>query len=275
VSSTPPATLRRDQVLVSLAAVLWVGGTLVGTGVTGAQGVEDQGGGLFSDSATLIAPHGPAFSIWSVIYAGLVAYLVWQWLPAGARSRWAAVTRGPAALGIALNGTWLLVVFAGWIWVSVLVMLGIVAALGTILARTAGLTREGWPPRVAVSATFGLYLGWICVALCANVATLLVDLGVPASGAGPALVTVAVLAVVLGLVAWLLRRTDDTVLRATLVAAVVWGVSWVAVGRFVGDLRSDTVGYAAAVTAVLVAVVGVLTLLQRVAGAARAGQARA
>ena len=99
----PPATLTRDRWWVTVAAVVWIAGSLFGTGLIGG-GVEQQGDGLFSDSATLIAPMGPAFSIWSVIYLGLAAYVGWQWLPTTARSRWAARTRLPAGIAIALNG---------------------------------------------------------------------------------------------------------------------------------------------------------------------------
>ena len=256
------STLLRDRVLTTVAAGLWVGGTVVGMGLVGGTGgVQSQGDGLFSDSATLIAPHGPAFAIWSVIYLGLAGYTVWQWLPATDRSAWARVTRLPAAASLALNGLWLLVVFAGWVTVSVIVMLGIVVALGTVLRRTAALAPEGWGARVWVAATFGLYLGWICVATCANVAAWLVGLGVPATGSGSTWTTVAVLAVVVLVVARLLGRTAQPIVRAGLAAAVVWGLAWVATGRFVGDLRSDVVGYAASVTAVLVALLGAWSVL--------------
>ena len=248
---------RAQQVLVTLAAVLWVGGTLVGTGLVAGGGVETQGGGLFSDSATLIAPQGPAFSIWSVIYLGLAGYVVWQWLPAAAGSRWARVTRLPAAAAIALNGLWLLVVFAGWIFVSVLVMLGIVVSLGLVLRATAGLPRQGVGADVWVSATFGLYLGWICVATCANIASWLVGLGVPADTGLSTWITVAVLAAVVVIATLLLRRTDQRLFQLGLAAAVVWGTSWVASGRLGGEPESVVVGVAAGLTALLVAAAGV------------------
>ena len=253
---------RRDQVVVTVAAVIWVLGTLIGTGLVGGAGVEDQGDGLFSDSATLIAPHGPAFSIWSVIYLLLAGYVLWQWLPQGARSRWAGRSRLPAAASLALNGIWLLVVFAGWISVSVLVIAGIAVSLGLVLERTSDLPREGWAVTILGSVTFGLYLGWICVATCANIALWLVDLGVPTARGPSVLVTVLVLAVVVGLVAFLARRTRDRVLAVALCTAVAWGVAWVAVGRFVGDLGSATVGVAASITAALVAVVGLVVALR-------------
>ena len=78
--------------------MLWIVGTLIGTGLVGAGGgVEEQGDGLFSDTATLIAPDGPAFSIWSVIYLFLAAYVVWQWLPRSDGSPWALRTQLPSS----------------------------------------------------------------------------------------------------------------------------------------------------------------------------------
>lgn len=264
------STLRRDQLLVTLAAVVWVVGTLIGTGVLGGGGVEEQGDGSFSDDATLIAPDGPAFSIWSVIYAFLALYVVWQWLPRAAESPWATRTRWPAAASLALNGAWLLVVFAGWVLGSVLVIAGIAASLGVVLRRTAGLPDEGWLPRLAVSVTFGLYLGWVCVATCANVALWLVGLGVPAEGVASTWTTVGVLLVVVALAGFLLTRTDDRVVRTALAAAVTWGVVWVAVGRLSGEPANATVGYAAVVAAVLVVALWVVTTLRRPGSPARA-----
>lgn len=262
-------TVRAQQVVVTLAALLWIGGTLVGTGAVAGGGVESQGGGLFSDSATLIAPQGPAFSIWSVIYLGLAGYVVWQWLPRVADSRWARATRLPAAAAIALNGLWLLVVFAGWVWLSVVVMLGIVVSLGLVLRATSGLPRQGLGADVWVSATFGLYLGWICVATCANIASWLVGLGVDADSAVSTWITVGVLAVVVVLALWLLSRTDQRLFQLGLTAAVVWGTAWVAAGRLTGDLRSEVVGIAAALTAVAVAFLGLRAAAQHMPDRAR------
>lgn len=255
-----PTNPLKDQLLVSVASVIWVVGTVVGMGTFGSSGgVQEQGRGLFSDHATLIAPHGPAFSIWSVIYLGLAGYVVWQWLPSSGHSSLARVTRRPAAAAIALNGLWLLVVFVGWVWVSVAVMIGIVVALKVLLHRASGLPR-GWPGRLWVGATFGLYLGWICVATCANIASALVGSGVPVSTPASSWLTVGVLALVALLLALLLWRTDDPWARAGLATAVVWGTSWIAVGRFTGELRSDLIGGAALGVAVTVAALGLWSL---------------
>lgn len=256
-----PPTLLRDRVVVTVAAVVWLVGTAIGSGWFGGGGVQSQGEGLFSDTATLIAPAGPAFSIWLVIYLGLLGYTIWQWLPASDDSAWARVTRLPAAASMALNGLWLLVVFADQVLLSVLVMAAIVISLGIILRRTALLAPEGWPATVLVAGTFGLYLGWICVATCANIASWLVGLGVDPATSTSAWITVAVLVAVLAIVAWLLSRTAQPVVRGALAATATWGVAWTAVGRLTGELRSDLVGYAALLTAVLLAGLGVASVV--------------
>lgn len=245
-------SLTRDRLVVTAAALVWVVGTAFGLGLVGTR-VAEQGRGLFSDHATLIAPHGPAFSIWSVIYLGLAGYVVWQWLPAAGRSRWAGRTRIPAAATLALNGVWLLVTQAQWIWGSVVVIALLVAALGWLFRRVRDLEPGGLGDAVWVRVTFGLYLGWSCVATCANVALALVGSGVAAAGALAVALTVAVIAVVVGIAAATVARL--LVHRASAVAygaAAAWGLVWVAVGRFTGELRSPVVGGVAAVAAVVV-----------------------
>lgn len=255
-----PPTLLRDRLVVSGAAIVWIVGTLIGMGLVGGSPRAEQGEGLFSDHATLIAPHGPAFTIWPFLYVCLAAYVIWQWLPAAGRSRWAAATRLPAAASLALNGLWLLTVYAGWIGGSVVVMAALVVALGVILGRLAELPADGWPAQLVLGVTFGLYLGWICVATCANVASWLVGLGVAADGALATALTLAVLAVVVALVAFLLRRAPHRVFRWALVAAVAWGLAWVTVGRLTGELVNPTVAYAALAAAI--AVVALVALVR-------------
>lgn len=139
-------------------------------------------------------------------------------------------------------------VYAGWIGGSVVVMAGLVVALGTLLRQIAALPADGATARVVVGVTFGLYLGWICVATCANIASWLVGLGVSPAGPAATAATIAVL-VVAGL---LLRRTPHRTFATALAGAIAWGLAWVAVGRFVGELANQPVAYAAVAAAVAV-----------------------
>ncbi|MDO5662786.1 MAG: tryptophan-rich sensory protein [Brachybacterium sp.] len=238
---------------MTAAAVIWVFGTLFGFGLIGGEGVEEQGEGLFSDAATLIAPHGPAFSIWSVIYGGIALYVIWQWLPWSRDSGWARVSRVPAAVAIALNGVWLLVTFQGWITASVVVILAIALSLGVLWDRVARLPAEGPVPAVLLGGTFGLYLGWVCVAVCANVAVWIVSWGWEIPIGMGAVITLVVLAVVVALVAgigWVQTHVSWTL---AFHLAVAWGLAWVAAGRFVGELQSNLAAWGAVVATLAVA----------------------
>ena len=250
---------RIRQVVVTAAAVFMVVGTLYGTGVIGTR-VEDSAGGSFSATATLVAPAVPAFSIWSVIYAGLIAYVVWQWLPSNTTSPRLRSTGFLAAGSMVLNGAWLLVTQAGWLWASVVVILALVVTLGELVRRL-GSGRESAVERLLVDGTFGLYLGWTAVATVANITATLVATGVNPPAGIAEILAVAVLAVAAASGVVLSRVLDA---RMAVALAMAWGLSWIAAGRLAGQPVSPLVGFAAALAA---AVVLIVPALQRLRGA--------
>lgn len=249
VSAKVEAADRRRQVGVTLAAVFCVVGTLVGLGVLGTRVEESSGGSLAAD-ATLIAPAGPAFSIWTPIYLGLLGYTVWQWLPEQATDRRHRSTGWLAAVSMVLNAVWLLVTQQGWIWVSVLVIVGLALTLFVLVDRLHRRPSYGPGEGVLVDGTFGLYLGWVCVATFANLFAALANSGVRLDGGWVAVVgTVLVVAGVAVLGTWLARRFSG---RWAVATAIAWGLGWVAWGRLAAEPTSIAVGVAAAVAAVVV-----------------------
>jgi translocator protein len=140
-----------------------------------------------------VVPVGATFTIWGVIYLGLVAWAVVQFLPSAARlgSRIAAL--------FALTSVW----NAGWLvaWhyllpgLSVVIMVTLLATLvllhgrletveaevgvgaGMQDASVAGGARTPRGPFLLVHGAFGLYLGWILVATVVNITAWLVSLG--------------------------------------------------------------------------------------------------
>jgi hypothetical protein len=249
---TAPDTTGADrgrQVVVTLAEAFCVLGTLVGVGVIGTR-VEESSGGALAADATLLAPLGPAFSIWSVIYVGLAAYTVWQWLPGSTADPRARRTGWLAAVSMVLNAGWLLVTQQGWLWASVVVILALVVVLGLLVQRLADLgPAPSLVQRVVVDGTFGLYLGWVAVATSANVTATLVADGVETSTLVGELVAALVIAVVVAVAAVVVARTGP---RWTFAAAAAWGLAWIAVGRLTDEPASTLVGVAAAVAAVAV-----------------------
>jgi len=253
------------RIAVIAAEIFCVVGTLFGIGVIGTR-VEESSGGALAATATLIAPAGPAFSIWTPIYLGLFAYAVWQAVPANAVRARVRRTGWLAAASMVLNAAWLLVTQQGWIWVSVVVIVALALTLGTMVQR---LTREPaastWE-RVLLDGTFGLYLGWVAVATCANITAALVDSGVDLGHIGNQVAATAVLAVAAGLgVVFALRLGG----RWAVAAAMAWGLAWIAVGRLGGEPRSVATGIAAVAAAVVV-LLGALRWRMRRSGTAAA-----
>lgn len=249
---------RIRQVTVTLAEVFCLIGTAIGSGLIGTS-VEDTAGGALSAEATLIAPAGPAFSIWSVIYLGLFGYTVWQWLPSVTTNKVARRTGWLAAASMVLNATWLLVTQVGWIWVSVVVILALAVVLGLLLAKITPSRDPGLAELIWVHATFGLYLGWVAVATCANITTALVS-----SGANPPAAVAQILAVIVLIVAAALGVVLARTLGARIAVALAmgWGLAWIGIGRLV-DPQSAVVSVAAFAAAVVVLAVVVPARLRR------------
>jgi hypothetical protein len=146
--------------------------------------------------------------------------------------------------------------------VSVLVMAALVVTLGLLVARLQAIPSYGHAETVIVDGTFGLYLGWVAVAACANVTAAFVASGVEPGGLVAEVIAVAVLAVAALVGVVLARRLGG---RWAIALAIAWGLAWVAVGRLTDEPRSVIVGLAA-----IAAVVVVLTATARRDGLAPA-----
>ena len=251
--TTRTGTLPSDRLRqggVTLAEVLCVLGTLAGVGVIGTPVAQSSGGALAAD-ATLLAPAGPAFVIWTQIYLGLAGFTVWQWLPTQATEPRHRAIGWLAAASMVLNAAWLLVTQQGWLWASVVVMGGLVLTLGLLVRRLEEHPSYGHGETVLVDGTFGVYLGWVTVAACANVTAALVASGVDPGGYAAQLAAVVVLAAAAGIGVLLARRLGG---RWAVAVAMAWGFAWIAWGRFTDEPGSAVVGLAAVVAAVVVLV---------------------
>ena len=240
-------TTRSDlarQVGVTAGFVAGLLGTLFGIGLLGTR-VEGSAGGALRADATLLTPAGTAFSIWTVIYLGLIGYLIWQWLPGNATNAKARATGWWAAASLLLNGAWLGVTQAGWLWVSVLVIAALAFVLGKVCLALNGTRPDGVVEWLVLYVTFGLYLGWVCVATVANITAAAVGTGVHLGGAEP-IVAVVVLLVAGALGVFLARALPG---QPAIGVAMCWGLAWIAMGRLVAEPQSLLVGTVAAVCA--------------------------
>lgn len=264
MSAPRTADLTRQGVVFVLSIVAIIG-AFVGSGAFGGTPMPEAADGAFAADATLIAPAGPAFSIWSVIYGGLLAYAVWQLLPSQRTREVHRRVGYLVALSMLLNAVWLGVVQWGQVGLSVLVILALLAVLGVTFHRLqrppadresrAGSMIES----VVLDGTIGLYLGWVTIATAANITAWLTGIGFTGFGIAPDAwgVTVVIVAGMIGVATALAGRG-----RLTPAIALAWGLCWLAVARLTGEPESAPVGISALVAAGVVVLVAVARRVQ-------------
>lgn len=242
------------QITVSVAYVVCLAGSLVGVGVFGGTPIAEAADGLLSADATHLAPASSAFSVWTVIYIALGAYTVSQWWDRTDERRiaWLVVA------SLVLNAGWILSVQAGSVGGSVAVIVALLAVLAETFRRLLRVPPRSWVEAVAADGTVGLYLGWVSVATCANIAAALLGAGFT-GGDRPELWAVGVLAVVaaVGVALAVVGRG-----RLAVAATLVWGLTWIAVARATGEPESMTTAIAAGAAAAVIAVVTIICRLR-------------
>ena len=162
--------------LMAVLTVNWLSNSLPLNGKTP--------GALSDQYPNLFVPAGLTFSIWGVIYIWLMVWVGFQVAalfnskladqvePMVVRSGWLFV------LTCALNISWL---FA-WHWEQVLLSVVVMVMLLIVLLRLnlalkVGSSKTSSLEKRAAHLPFGIYQGWITVALIANVTALLVSMG--------------------------------------------------------------------------------------------------
>jgi hypothetical protein len=112
-------------------------------------------------------------------------YTAWQWLPSQRASSRQRSLGWIVAVSMILNAAWILSVQAGWLSVSVLVILALLVTLVLAFLRYSQSRAASWIEAVVVDGTLGLYLGWTSVAVCANIAAALKASGFSGFGLRP------------------------------------------------------------------------------------------
>ncbi|MFG6493292.1 tryptophan-rich sensory protein [Microbacterium sp. P03] len=256
-SQTPVGLDLVRQIVVISAVSFMLIGAMVGIGLFGGSAVQDLQNGALDADASYLAPARQAFSIWSVIYVGLIIYTIWQALPqqrANSRQRelgWLI------ALTAVLNGLWLVVAQFATLPLTVLAIVALLIALGFTFHR-AVVTRvpdDGLVDAILIDGVTGLHLGWVTLATVANTAAWL-TVSVPAEwadAATPIGIAVLVVVAVIGIaIAWISGW------RIAPGLALAWGLTWLAVGRLTGEPHSTGIGVTAVIVAVAVLVPALL-----------------
>lgn len=234
------------QWAVVLAALVNVGlNALAGAGLL----FSTQTGAVSDAVPTAVTPAGWAFSIWTVIFVGVLVFAAWQARPSARGARYDAIG-APFVVANLLNGLWQIPWLTERFGIAAAVIVGILASLVWLYVRLdrMGLRRaERWTLGVPAS----LFLAWVTVAVPLNLAVWFRTLGWdPAGTFWPIVVVLAVAAVG----SWLLARTGDVAValvflwayaaiyaahpdRATLVIALALGAVAFVTAAAVGARR--------------------------------------
>lgn len=147
---------------------------------------------------TIITPAGYAFSIWSLIYFGLIVFSIYQALPKNLE-RYRSI-RTVYIFSCLLNCAWIYF----WHHETILAcLIVIIALLATLLFINIKLKNgQSYTEYWAVEAPFGIYFGWVTAAAIINFVVVLGTLGVTVSGPGATLLGVVciLLAAALGII---------------------------------------------------------------------------
>ncbi|MDZ4045658.1 MAG: TspO/MBR family protein [Rhodoglobus sp.] len=243
------ATDVTRQTTVISSAVFAVIGSFVGSGAAGGTPIQDAAGGALAADATLIAPATPAFSVWSVIYAGLLAYAVWQALPGQSAAERHRRLGYWVAASLVLNGLWILSIQFDLLPLSVPIIVVLLAVLIQCFRQCLQYRPTSAWDAALTDVPLGLYLGWVCVATAANVTAWLAASGFDGWGLPPEVWAVIVLAVAAaaGVALAVVGRG-----RFSPALTLAWGLAWVAVGRLTGEPASTVTGVTAIIALVVV-----------------------
>lgn len=192
-------------------------------------------GELSAQYPNWFVPAGITFSIWGVLYVLIIAYVGIRIYRRDEESdgieTWYMITA-------MLNGSWIIAWHYEWMFVSLLLMGGL---LGTLVVIAHRIFQWHDQAHWLTKATFGSYLGWIIVATGANVTAALVDWGWSGFGiAGPT--WAAVLIAVASLIAISTKRIYA---NPYILASVMWALLGILIKQTGGP--ADVVIFTAAI----------------------------
>jgi hypothetical protein len=204
-------------------------------------------------------PAGYVFSIWGLIYLGLIAYTIYQALPSQRENPYLRSIGYLYVVASAANIGWLFLwhyqVFVATVPLMLLILLSLI---GIYLALGVGRERVGPAMQWLVHVPFSIYLGWITVATVANVTTALAYLNWGGWGIAPQ--TWA--AIMIGIGAAIAIAVSLTRGDVAYIAVIVWAFVGIA-AKFPRTLTVANAAWLGAGAAALSLAAGIPLRLQR------------
>jgi benzodiazapine receptor len=222
------------QTLNALAVIA----TITVNGLANALPLNGLNTGEISDRFQVyFVPAGYVFSIWGLIYLGLIAFTVYQALPAQRSNPRLRSIDIPFVLSCLANIVWLFLWHYLQFPLTLVVMLCLLGLLITIYLRLEiGRARVSSGERWCVHLPFSVYLGWVTVATIANATDVLDYLKWGGWGIPPQVWAVIMLVVATGITLWVsLTRRD-----AAFLLVIVWAFVGIAIKQAGAPLVANT-----------------------------------
>lgn len=215
----------KDQ-LRQLSVILTILATLMVNGLANALPLNGLNTGQISDRFNVyFIPAGYVFSIWGVIYLGLIAFAIFQALPSQRENPLLRATGWWISLSGLANSVWIFFWHYQQFPLTLVAMLVLLGTLTVIYLRLGlGRTTVSAPETWFVRLPFSIYLGWITVATVANVTSLLDYLQWDGFGIAPEIWMSIALAAVLGIAVLMNFNRRDSVYTAVILWALA-GIS--------------------------------------------------
>ena len=159
--------------IIALIAVVLVNAMANGLPINGRTASE-----VSADYESLFTPAGYAFGIWGLLYISLLAFVVYQALPARRQNVKLAKISKPWVASCVFNVVWIFLWHYDFIVLSLLAMLGLLLSLVAIYRELGiAVAPASNGRKFFVHLPFSLYTGWVSVATLANISAVQVATG--------------------------------------------------------------------------------------------------
>ncbi len=190
-------------------------------------------GELSKQYPNLFVPAPVTFSIWGVIYSLLIVFCIYQSRGLFSKTPHAVTNAIVDNIGFGFIGTcvfnilWIGVWHYEYLFLSIIVMALFLAQLIDLNRRLSYLGKSKINVPVAIRAAFGSYLGWICVAIIANVTAALVFFGWNSFGQSEVFWACLMIVVGGGIVSYTLTKFNNIFIGVS----VVWAFIGIIIAR--------------------------------------------
>ncbi|MCP8312326.1 MAG: tryptophan-rich sensory protein [Candidatus Methylarchaceae archaeon HK02M1] len=203
---------------------------------------------------SLITPANYVFSIWGIIYALLLVFIVYQALPKNREKTFLSRIGYLFALSNIVNVIWIFLWHYDYITLSVIPMFVLLGSLIAIYLRLQiGKSDVPLKEKLCVHLPFSVYLGWITVAPIANVASALVSINW--DGWGISAINWAVIVIIIALIITLAVIFTRKDIAYSLV--IIWALA----GIVVKQMENQSIVMTASASAIIIVIALILVLV--------------